>query len=58
METESSISRDESPLPFLNNTEPLEVEALPLQVALLTMELERHRRMLAYLMGFSHCPPT
>ena len=36
-----------SDLPFLNNTEPMELEDLPLQVALLTMELCALRGRLA-----------
>lgn len=37
--------------PYLNNTEPLEVEDTPLQLALLTMEVAEHRRTLAQLAG-------
>jgi len=35
--------------PYLNNTDPLEVEDLPLQVALLTMELARLRTELTVM---------
>jgi predicted RNA methylase len=41
---------DESELPpFLRNSDPLEPEDIPLQVALLTMELARMRADLAAL---------
>lgn len=42
----SGFLRDLPP-PYLNNTEPLELEDLPLQVSLLTMELASHRRKMA-----------
>jgi hypothetical protein len=32
--------------PYLQRTEPMEVEDLPLQVSLLTMELALHRQMM------------
>lgn len=32
--------------PFLNNTDPLELEDIPLQVALVTMEVARLRQLL------------
>ena len=35
--------------PYLRNTEPMEPEAIPLQVALLTMELAALRHRLAVL---------
>ena len=35
--------------PYLNNTEPLEPEALPLQLALLTMEVRAQRQALERL---------
>lgn len=36
----------ETPPPFLADTEALELEQVPLQLALLTMEVERHRKLL------------
>ncbi len=42
-------SEDTALPPFLRATEPMEVEDLPLQVALLTMELANLRRMLGAL---------
>jgi hypothetical protein len=36
---------------FLNNTQPLEIEDIPLQVALLTMEVKRLRDLVARLTG-------
>jgi hypothetical protein len=41
-----AIQADPNLPPYLRTTEPMEVEALPLQVSLLTMELATQRQML------------
>lgn len=40
---EPSSTSPPSDLPFLNNSDPLDLPEIPLQVALLTMELRRLR---------------
>jgi hypothetical protein len=44
----NSSQNDDLP-PFLNITDPLELEHIPLQVALLTMEIAAMRRLLLTL---------
>jgi hypothetical protein len=36
--------------PYLHNIDPMELEDIPLQVALLTMELNQHRAVIAAML--------